>query len=188
MSAATNAIESRSFSAQTIGLREARARAIRWQLGLPVPERYDGMDLSRVVSRRLLLTRRITNGPTPYPRFELEIPSCRVPGEPWMCIYLGTANTIDQERIDRAVATLNARLRCYRARIPRIGRKLAGQGLTVIQGTVESGGSRLLCSDVLSWNGRGKDITFNPAVTIDPLRREPYLPEMMDYFHAAISS
>lgn len=171
--------ESRSFSAGNLGYARSRQRAIDWQQGKPVPAPYDGIDLTRVKRRKITLHRRVLNDERfPVARFELYLERSNGCRGPWMRMYVGSTRTLDQDTLDRAVATLHARMARYRERVLSVGRDRANEGLEhlVVEGAPAQ--TQILLDDALAWTGRGEGITFLPASTLDPQRTGVFEPEV----------
>lgn len=177
-----------------VSLDEAK----RWLTGLPTRSQYD-MDLSKMPYRTIRVTRRFRNGlKDSLPRFELEIPASKSEWrEPWMRIYIGSLETVTQQRIDDAVATLHARWTEYRKLLDRHGReRLRAEGMTAqlaqLTRTAEPGTAlyptRLSLVDLMAWTGKGSSISFSPGHLVDHDRAEPFWPEKSNYERRAARS
>lgn len=189
---ATATRPARQFSDGKEGAVASLADATAWVQGKPTRDRYD-MDLTRVETRKMTLTRRFRSGAAAgnsAPRFDLEVsPSRSVNRASWMRVYLGSATTLTQERIDDAIATLHARWSEYRKLLDRYGRErvLFSTNLTHALRKLQVAShpdaalrpypTRLLLSDVLAWTGNGDGIGFTPARTVQPDRMAVFWPE-----------
>lgn len=85
---------------------------------------------------------------------------------PWMRLFLGTDNTVDQERIDVAIAVLTARWLQFRLHaanhsvVQALDQEYADlPPATAVQASLE-------IDDLLLWTGRATGIRFSPAADI----------------------
>lgn len=171
--------ETRRFSGETIGCEKAFKRAIAWREGKKVPDRYDGMDLSRVDRRKLTIYRRVLRGSRrPLPRFEIQIERSKGCSGQWMRIYLGTSNTLTQARLDSAVATLHLRMERFRDAVVRSGREKADKGLEQVVVLEAPAQRQILLADVLAWTGKGVGVSYTPRASVDPSRTSLFQPEL----------
>lgn len=184
--------ELRQFSDGKAGPEVSLQEAIRWMHGLPVRDAYD-LDLTRTKYRMISLSRRFRSGPVGKspPRFELEIaPSKGWQRACWMRIFVGSIQTMTQERLDNAIATLHARWARFREEMNRQGRLNSCSdldlgntlyGLRVFAPDFEIEAppypTRLALNDVLAWNGRGVGVGYSPSYLVDPNREVLFWPE-----------
>lgn len=170
----------RSFSTGRIGIAVAWQRALDWQSGLPVPPQYAGIDLARTNRRQLTLYRRVLKDRTwPRCRFELAIERSKGCHGPWLRIFLGSTETIAQDRIDQAVATLHLRMRLFRRGV-RMGvpRRTLFAFLALVQARTSRPQSQLKLQDVRAWTGKGVGVSYAPRHSVDPDRWMTYVPEL----------
>lgn len=189
---AANGRPDRRFSDGKEGPLHAFTHAVAWLNGRAARAPYD-MDLTRVPHRRLTLTRRFRSGgpeASAIPRFDLEIsPSRSSERRPWMRIFLGTAQTLNQARINSAIATLHARWDAYREQLSQHSREhvllnaaLAAEIASIVvpealPQRMRPYPTRLLAKNVRAWNGIAVGVGFSPSRTVDPARTEIFIPE-----------
>lgn len=152
--------EERWFSAGTVGYATARQLAIDWQLGQEVPRRSGNAGRTAGERRQLALTRRLLKDKK-EPRFELSIQAKETGGTSWNRMFLGTQNTIAQDRIDLAVATLHARAELFRQLLPVAGAIAAGAAAKKVLAEIKPQ-RQLNLKDVLAWNGAGEGVSYFP--------------------------